>query len=158
MNVPATLAREGVPFALVGAVAMAAHGHARSTEDVDFLVADRRVLDPRAWPGGEVRVGDAADPLSGLVRYPGVDVVVIAGAWAAGIVARAGALAVTLDGVRVPVAEAADLVMLKLYAGGPLDLRDAELLLLDPGVAEAAEGRLVGSPEVCARNWGRLRL
>lgn len=103
-------------------------------------------------------MGDAADPLSGLVRYPGVDVVVIAGAWAAGIVARAGALAVTLDGVRVPVAEAADLVMLKLYAGGPLDLRDAELLLLDPGVAEAAEARLVGSPEVCARNWGRLRL
>lgn len=34
----------GVPFALIGAAAMAAHGHSRSTADVDYRVADRGVL------------------------------------------------------------------------------------------------------------------
>lgn len=155
-----TLDRIGVGYALIGAFALAAHGHARATLDVDLLVADRRVLDPSLWPDAEVHVGDVGDPLSGVVRLEGpVDVVVIAGTWAAGIVerARASSMRVTLGGARVPVAEAADLVLLKLYAGGPLDLRDAEALSADPDVARVVEARLDAAPRGCRRSWARLR-
>ena len=36
----------GIPYALVGAAALAVHGVSRSTLDQDLLVTERRALDP----------------------------------------------------------------------------------------------------------------
>ncbi len=132
------LAARGVEHALVGAGALAAHGVSRSTFDVDLLVTDRRVLDAQAWAelsaAGvqvDVRAGDDEDPLAGVVRLsePGersVDVVVGRHRWETEILHRARAASAP---GQVPVAAAADLVLLKLYAGGPQDAWDVEQLL-----------------------------
>jgi hypothetical protein len=43
------LASERIPFALIGASALAARGVSRSTHDLDLLTTDSRVLDPTLW-------------------------------------------------------------------------------------------------------------
>jgi hypothetical protein len=49
------LEHHGVPFCVIGGVALAVHGHARYTADVDLLTMDRRVLDPAFWAGAGAR-------------------------------------------------------------------------------------------------------
>jgi catechol 2,3-dioxygenase-like lactoylglutathione lyase family enzyme len=71
-RVYAKLREAGIPSALVGAGALAVYGVSRSTVDQDLLVTDRRALDRSLWASlrasVEVRVGDADDPLAGVVR------------------------------------------------------------------------------------------
>jgi len=129
----------GAPHCLIGAHAMAARGYPRFTIDVDLLTSDPRVLQRDAWnalgAGGatiEPRRGDADDPLGGVVHIllaDGTDVDLVLGKWKweAGVIDRAERLEV-LDSV-LPVALASDLILLKLAAGGYLDLRDAAALL-----------------------------
>ena len=71
-RVSALLASQGMPFALIGAAAMAAHGVGRSTLDRDLLVHDPRVLSEAFWADlsdadADVRRGDDNDPLVGVV-------------------------------------------------------------------------------------------
>lgn len=139
-DVLALLARRGSPAALIGAIALAAHGIARATLDLDLLALDPGLLSPEPWrdlsKAGvtvEVHRGDAEDPLAGVVRLtrpeaPPVDVVVGRHRWMEGVLARAGTL--SFGERRVPIVDAADLVVLKVFAGGPQDLLDAELLLV----------------------------
>ncbi len=57
-DVNAALAGAGVPHALIGAAALAAHGVTRATADVDVLTTDARALDPfvlRTAPGRSAR-------------------------------------------------------------------------------------------------------
>lgn len=129
----------GISHALIGAAALAAYGVARSTFDIDLLTADVRVLDRPTWQplvdhgvAVEIRKGDADDPLGGVVRVSEaserpVDVIVGKHAWQARAVTRAQALP---GGPRVVLAR--DLVLLKLYAGGPQDVWDVRQLLLQP--------------------------
>ncbi len=133
------LARRGTPAALIGAIALAAHGIARATLDLDLLALDPGLLSAEPWrdlsEGGdtvEVRRGDAEDPLAGVIRLTRsgktpVDVVVGKHPWMEGVLTRAGTL--SFGERRVPIVDAADLVILKVFAGGPQDLLDAELLL-----------------------------
>ena len=133
------LTGRGIRFALIGAAAMAVHGVSRATRDLDLLITVPAVLDHSAWRplteagvGVDVRRGSADDPLAGVVRISsvnerGVDVVVGRHAWQAAVVERAGDS--EIDGQRVPVARAADLILLKLYAGGPQDAWDIVQLL-----------------------------
>jgi len=134
------LTRSGVRYALVGAGAMAAHGVARSTFDVDLLTTDRRVLTSAFWQplaGHEtvrvdVRTGEADDPLAGVVRMETegeriVDVVVGRGGWQDDVIGRAQPM--SIQGVTLLVVTIADLVVLKLYAGGAQDAWDIEQLL-----------------------------
>src|SRR5262245_19328566 len=68
------LQNRGVRFCLIGASALASHGWARYTADVDLLTMDDAVLSPRFWSGfgePEIRRGDQDDPLAGLVRFAG---------------------------------------------------------------------------------------
>jgi hypothetical protein len=106
-----------------------------------------------------IRRGGVDDPLAGVVRFtaPGehpLDLVVGRSRWQEGVLARAhDAL---LEGVRVPVAAPADLILLKLYAGGPQDAWDIVQLLA--GADRAAlvadvEAALDALPAGCATLW-----
>lgn len=129
----------GAPYALIGGHAVGARGFPRMTVDVDFLTTDRRVLQRDIWKSLEEegatvdpRTGDFDDPLAGVVHIrlaagDEVDVVVAKWKWEEGVINRAERLDV--GGVHVPVPRTSDLVLLKLSAGGVLDLQDVVVLL-----------------------------
>ena len=158
------LARARVACALAGAGALAVHGVSRSTFDLDLFTADRSVLEPGMWTtleGAEVdlRRGDADDPLAGVVRCSRhgdrpVDVVVGRSRWQAEAVARA--MPATYLGVTLPVLQPADLVLLKVYAGGTQDQLDVRLLL-HAGHREAliadVDARVMPLPAEMRQRW-----
>jgi hypothetical protein len=166
-DVVAHLESEGVSHGLIGAAALAVHGVARSTQDDDLLVVDQRVLQPEFWrplAGDVVRVlrGDHDDPLAGAVRLARrgertVDVVV--GRWAWQKEALARARRATLPDVEVTVVDPADLILLKLDAGGPQDRYDVEALLglVGPVLAEQVEVRLAPLSASLKREWALVR-
>lgn len=154
------------PIALIGAAAMAAHGVSRATRDLDVLVADLECLSAEYWQPllasgvrPRVRRGDADDPLAGVVRLESaaelpLDVIVGRHPWQADIIARA--VEVALEGVTMPVATRPDLILLKLYAGGPQDAWDIQQLLGGPDSAAAVadvESRLSALPPECRALW-----
>ncbi|HVL68005.1 MAG TPA: hypothetical protein VM364_12145 [Vicinamibacterales bacterium] len=163
------LERAGIPAALIGASAMAAHGVSRSTLDQDLIVTDTSILSASFWSALgsdvslDVRRGDDSDPLLGVVRLHApehdrhVDVVV-GPSWTRGVVDRAER--VELSGVSLRVATSADLILLKLYAGGPQDLWDIAQLLSAAPDADAlraeVEARLSLLPTSCTDQWKRL--
>lgn len=166
-RVDAHLVDRGVLHAVIGAAALAAHGVVRSTLDQDLFVNDRQVLDEDFWEPlrtlatVEVRVGENDDPLAGVVRLrrprqPDVAVMVGRHPWQEDVLARA----VLIGGRGLPIAEAADLVLLKLYAGGSQDRWDIEqLLALDDGVeiARKVETRIAALPVRSRKLWLTLR-
>jgi hypothetical protein len=126
-------------YALIGAHAMAARGYPRFTVDIDVLTSDLRVLDAAVWDdlareGAQIdaRRGEPDDPLGGVVHVllrdgTDVDVVVAKWKWEADLLERAEELPVA--GAPIGVPRLADLILLKLAAGGHLDLHDAVALL-----------------------------
>ena len=166
-RVVAYLADQHISHALIGAAALAVHGVSRSTLDHDLLVVDRRVLDRGFWiPLGtdlnvDARTGDATDPLAGVVRFTlaperDVDLVVGRHQWQREIIERA----VPVGDRTLRVARAADLVLLKLYAGGNQDRWDIEqLLALDlaaPMVADVDE-HISALPPESRTLWASIR-
>ena len=139
-----------IRYALIGAGALAAHGVARSTYDIDLLTMDGGVLDAGLWLSmsdatADIRTADAEDPLGGVVRFRrdddrDVDLIVGRPAWQDQVVQRATPL--RLPDVTVPVVTAPDLILLKLYAGGSQDAWDIEQLL-----AGSARGALIREVE-----------
>ena len=133
------LTRHGIAHALIGAAALAARGIARSTFDIDLLTTDARVLDGDLWTSLTlddvavvVRRGDEADPLGGVVRFDAqperpVDIIMGKYSWQTRVVDRADRMP-----SGPPVVRAADLILLKLYAGGTQDLWDVRELLRLP--------------------------
>jgi len=168
-RVATLLADRNVPHALIGAAALAVHGISRSTLDQDLLVTHPAVLDPLFWilltPDAviDARPGDVEDPLAGVVRLRAngerdVDVVVGRDAWQTAVVARAQP--VRFGASSIPVVTAADLVLLKLYAGGTQDRWDVEQLMgtdADGQVARQIEERVAALPARCRALWGQLR-
>jgi hypothetical protein len=138
-QVSTELARRGIAHAMIGAGALAVHGIARSTFDVDLFTMDGAALSRATWAALEargvlvdVRAGDDTDPLAGVVRLAApdqraVDVVVGRHPWQAAVARRA--LPAAVGAASVPVAVPADLILLKLYAGGPQDAWDVQQLL-----------------------------
>jgi hypothetical protein len=156
----------GAQPALIGGMALAAHGVGRATQDFDILVLDAAHLSASSWDtlrdsGAEIEIrrGDAADPLAGVVRISkageaSVDVVIGKRPWHSGILDRRKTF--SLGDLPVPVVEAADLVLLKLDAGGPQDRLDIQLLLRGPGgeaLRADVERRLAASPKPLRRAW-----
>jgi hypothetical protein len=158
-----------VRFALVGAAALAVHGVSRSTQDIDLLVDDRRVLASDFWTSlwpavaVDIRCGDADDPLAGVVRCRAsgqrdVDIIVSRGAWEGDVITRARPAA--YGGAELPVVEVADLVLLKLFAGGSQDRWDVEQLLARPdrdALVSQVEDRLAQLPARSRRTWEAWR-
>jgi hypothetical protein len=129
----------GAPHALIGGHALAARGYPRFTIDVDLLTSDGRVLDNSTWVALEregaaidIRRGDAEDPLAGVVHIllsdgTDIDLVVAKWKWESDVIERAESISVAGVSIRVP--RTGDLILLKLAAGGFIDLQDAAALL-----------------------------
>ena len=164
------LTERGIPFAAIGAAALARHGVSRSTFDVDLLATDPRTLDASLWDAPslsgtvvEVRRGDLLDPLAGVVRVRNggerpVDLVVGRSRWQDEAIGR-GKPARILD-AEVLVVTAPDLVLLKLYAGGPQDAWDIRQLLegdADGSIARAVDSTLGALSADAAALWRRIR-
>ncbi len=165
-DVVATLRAADIPHALIGAAAMAAHGVSRATADVDLLVTSPQSLVAATWAALaatsdiDIRRGNDDDPLAGVARISrrgdlDVDVVVGKRGWQQGCVSRAAPS--PADGI--PVVRVEDLVLLKLYAGGPQDAWDIHQVLGLPDGARivAAVGELVASlPGDAQTLWQRI--
>ena len=158
-----------IRFALIGAGAMAVHGVARSTLDIDLLTVDTRALDDACWKrlaergiAVSVNPGDADDPLAGVVRFEQagerpVDLVVGRHAWQARIIDRAQQA--EAGGGPIPAAQARDLVLLKLYAGGAQDAWDIKQLLEGDGrdaLSASVEADLADLPTACRELWNEI--
>ena len=130
----------GASYALIGGHAMAARGYPRFTVAVDLLTTDQRVLGRETWTSLEStgalverRRGDEEDPLAGVVHIlladgSDIDIVVGRWTWEQDVIARAETLTLA-GGMKIPVPLTSDLILLKLAAGGLLDVRDAAALL-----------------------------
>jgi hypothetical protein len=159
-----------VPHALIGAGAMAVHGVSRSTFDLDLLLTDPAVLREPFWEplrgtaaSIDVRRGDADDPLAGVVRIEAageraVDLVVGRHGWQKRVIDRAEPAKV--GDVDLPVVLVSDLVLLKLFAGGPQDAWDIESLLAAAedraALVASVEIEIDGLPSDAAEIWKRI--
>jgi hypothetical protein len=160
-EVAAVLASHGAKTAVIGAIALAIHGYARGTEDLDLATAiDLAVLRKAASDlearGCVVRLGepDADDPLGGVLTVSRaeadpVQVVNYANPFRPGSGAlAASALASALPNLlgSLAVVDLPHLVALKLYAGGRKSTVDVlEILDRNP---DADRGKI---RDVCAR-------
>lgn len=155
---------------MIGAAAMAVHGVSRSTRDLDLFTTAQECLVDSFWDAlgaagieARVRRGDADDPLAGVVRFTRdrehpIDLVVGKSAWQAGVAANAREA--QIEGVSVPVVSRLELILLKLYAGGPQDAWDIEQLLESPDRARLTarvEASLGALPARCHEQWTRIR-
>lgn len=147
-EVSADCERLGCEVLLIGALALAVHGYPRGTEDVDFAVAVSprelaRLAHELGRPGLEVTLheSDAQDPLGGVitVRRAGalpVQLVNFDNSPAGGfprLVHDALGRATKPEGAIAKLVTAEDLVLFKLYAGGPKSALDIlELLTRAP--------------------------
>jgi hypothetical protein len=137
-----TLDELRVPYALIGGLAVIARGVMRATKDVDLLVdwslleagSLAQALNENRLPA-TFRKGAPDDPLVGLIRIAipsgaaptKVDILFPSASWQREAVRKAAPL--DLEGFAVRVVQAADLFLLKLHAGGPMDFFDAARLL-----------------------------
>jgi hypothetical protein len=146
-------------------MALAAYGVNRASVDIDLLTTDARCLISDLWTdlksrGVDIRIrkGDLTDPLAGVVRCGAegespLDVVVGKFAWQRRILERAEPLG------EQRVVRAADLILLKLYAGGPQDAWDIQQLLLAPARdlwIQEVQTRLPDLPAACSELWNKL--
>jgi hypothetical protein len=158
------LAARNIAFAVIGARAMGIRGVLRFSDDTDLLTTNRDVLHASFWSELEdadvdVRRGEFDDPLAGVATVTigdeAVDVVVGKYKWQAAVVQRAERAA--LGDETWPVVRAADLILLKLFAGGPQDAWDIEQLLrTDPTLRSVVEEHLAELPEDARQLWQRF--
>jgi hypothetical protein len=138
------IAAEGARTAVIGAVAMAVHGYARATGDLDLateldpttqLEPIRRELERRGYRT-RLSLPDAEDPLGGVLTVSGddfddVQVINFYNPFLTHKTPATQALdaAVPLPGTELRVVSVEDLILFKLYAGGIRSLADAVGLL-----------------------------
>jgi hypothetical protein len=164
-EISSTLEAAGIRHALIGAAALSAYGVNRASVDLDLFVADASCLRPDLWAdlqsrgvAVQVRKGDLTDPLAGVVRFqaPGeapIDIVVGKWTWQTRILERAELIGGVL------VVRAADLVLLKLFAGGLQDAWDVQQLLARPfrgDLVPEVESRLSDLPARCQELWKKI--
>jgi len=125
-----TLREHGVEAIVIGAIALAAHGYVRYTDDIDLGVnadvATLRVLAAelrRAGFAAELREPDAEDPLGGVIDVFGpaglVQIISYADRFPAVIdEALAQSTLVVHAGSALRIVPVPHLIALKLYAGG----------------------------------------
>jgi hypothetical protein len=138
-----TLAAHGVEYVVIGGVAVQAHGHPRTTQDLDVVPEPsaenlKRLGDAlsslSARPLGQHRARDVKLPTTGVLELDtdagGIDVHFDPPGAAPYPRLRARALEIQLDAL-VPVAGLDDLIAIKRASGRPIDLGDI-LALTEP--------------------------
>lgn len=164
-QITAALDAAKIPYALIGAAALSVYGVNRATLDLDLFATSPACLDLDLWKGlppsaeVDIRRGDLTDPLAGVVRFqvPGtqpIDLVVGKLTWQREIIERAPS-----TGAGPPVVRLPDLILLKIYAGGPQDAWDIQQLLertdRDEVIREVEES-LTKLPSRCASFWRKI--
>lgn len=159
-----------IAHAVVGALAVVARGHIRTTADVDVMTTDKVVLQPAFWDllresgaSVDVRVGDYDDPLAGVVHLELIDgteadVVVGRYKWQRAVIERAEPL--EISGSLVPVVRTPDLILLKLFAGGPIDISDIHALLGMPehdSIVAEVDSLIEPLPDDARELWASIR-
>lgn len=124
-------------FMIVGGQAVLVHGEPRLTQDIDVTIAasvDR--LDDLLKACAQAGLTPLPDDVSGFVRdtyvlpvadpltTARVDLIFSDTDFERGAIERA--VRIEIDGLSVPFASAEDLLLLKLFAGRPRDIEDAE--------------------------------
>ena len=169
-QVSRTLESIGAPYALIGGRAVGARGYPRMTLDYDFLTSDARVLQRETWKhleqsgaSADPRKGDVDDPLAGVVHIAfadglEADVVLAKWKWQSEVIERSERLDV--GGVTVPVPVTSDLILLKLAAGGPIDLQDViSLLAIDrEKLIQEVDERIAGVLPDVRPAWIQVKL
>lgn len=125
-----------VDYALIGGFAISTYLEPRATADIDFAIsAPLENLDTIAQRlDGKAHRGDIYDPLSATISFAlgssnsAVPVQLILFHKAIEQIIFVKKNFITVNKVEVPVAHPRALLLLKLYAGGPVDLNDAEQL------------------------------
>jgi hypothetical protein len=164
-QITTVLDQAGIPHAIIGATALTVYGVNRSTLDLDLFVTSPASLGPDLWtslPSSvevDIRRGDLTDPLAGVVRFraPGsqpIDLVVGKLIWQRELIERA-----VPAGNGPPVVRLPDLILLKLYAGGPQDAWDIQQLLERTDGAEIlreVEENVPKLPAHSAKLWQKI--
>lgn len=142
-------------YALIGGFAVSAWGVARATQDIDLAVA-LGPSEPQAlaeYLEATYEPGDIDDPLRGVFRLNltcegqsvPVQLIVLPSNWAD--IAFRGVETVKTLGCSVPVVSWQALVLLKLYAGGPVDLQDARSIVAVRNPNARTRGDLLAQAE-----------
>ena len=123
-------------FGLIGGLAIAAWGTPRATQDIDFAIAlgGAQPSDFAKFLGGTYEEGDQDDPLRGVFRVntPGetqqipIQLIMLPSVWSQVLFSDIRKLELAHN--LIPVVSWKALLLLKLYAGGPKDLLDAQTL------------------------------
>jgi len=134
------VAKSSIPYAVIGAYAVAAWGEVRGTRDLDVLIeaADLERLVPTLGQDSaniELRRGDEDDPIAAVIRMvvghgadrQSVDIIAGIRGIPVGIVARAHRI--ELAGRSVAIASPEDMLILKLRAGSARDVEDARSIV-----------------------------
>ena len=150
-------------YALIGGFAVSAWGVARATQDIDLAVA-LGTTDPARLAThlkASYQPGDQDDPLRGVFRLElpagervvPVQLILLQPKWADLVFRHVKTISVLA--CRLPVVDWPALVLLKLYAGGPVDIQDAQdiIAIRQPNPSErnelAALAQAVGLAEEC---------
>lgn len=135
------LSESGVRWGAIGALAVAYHGWVRASMDADALITlrgsgiDTEELKRRLIDKGfhvDFREGDSEDPLGFVYRIQddgGNQVDLIGGIRKLDPKFFDRIIRTELNGIGIRISSAEDLLALKLFAGGPLDLEDAAGML-----------------------------
>ena len=167
------LASEGIATALIGALAAAAHGYSRATEDADLATIAEPFTHLRTLVQALQREGfnaelitpDADDSLGGVVNITGddFDTVQIVNFYNPFRATRSPALEAIrsslpdmIEGFTIRVVDLAHLIALKLYAGGPKNRNDVLELLDRNPTADREALRLVCDRFGLAKDFDEL--
>lgn len=130
----------GLPHALIGGWAVITWGFLRASDDLDLMIelpaSRRKELLTELSSDYEAKwlEGGQDDPISGLVRAAprqkeGFPVDFLVASSAADRTALSRAVAVSAEGLMIPVVRPEDLIAMKLEAGGGQDYEDVRRLL-----------------------------
>lgn len=134
---------QGIPYAVIGAMAASVHGVVRASMDADAVlsitVQGLGELERAFRSAGfrtELRHGDADDPIAAVLELgdsSGNCVDLIVGLRGLDPAAFRRALDVPFQGEQLRVVGLEDFIAMKLFAGGPQDLADARHALAAAG-------------------------
>lgn len=131
-------------YGLIGGLAVAVWGIPRATQDIDFAIALGKTHphELSQYLGGHFTPGTPEDPLQGVIRlHVGMDddkiplqLLFFPSTWSPIIFPSVQRVAI--GDCTVSVVSWESLVLLKLYAGGPQDLLDAQTIMATRSPAE----------------------